>query len=74
MNQFFKIIMEKFFPFLVGTLVLGIIILGMETASNFGVLIDPKTIAIGWVMVAIWIGLISIFSLLFIIKKSENNE
>lgn len=74
MKQFFNIVMEKYFALLVGTIVLAIIVVGMQIAVNFGSLISQSTISMGWMMVAIWMGLITMLCIVQLNKNSENNE
>jgi TRAP-type C4-dicarboxylate transport system permease small subunit len=74
MKQFFNIVMEKFFALLVGTILLAIIVVGMQIAVNFGSTISQATISMGWMMVAIWMGLITMLCLVQLNKNSENNE
>lgn len=74
MKQFFNIIMEKLFGLSVGTILLAITVLGMQIAVNFGSMISKSTISMGWTMVAVWLGLITILCLVQINKNPENNE
>lgn len=73
MKQFFNIIMEKFFSILAGTIILSIVVISLQISINFGNTIAQSTISMGWVMVAIWMGLITMLSFAQINKNSENN-
>lgn len=74
MKDFFNLMAEKHFALLSGVFLLASVLLGMQSASNMGYIINQKTISMGWMMVIVWALLITLISLAQFVKNAEKDE
>lgn len=74
MQEFKDLMIEKYFGLFSGIILLASLLLGMQIFSNLGFNINQHNINVGWFMVLMWSLVISIVSLIDLIKETEESE
>lgn len=74
MKTLLDVALEKFFGLICGIVFLAIVLMGMQISTNFGVAFSKQTIYMGWIMVFVWLSLITLLVAFHSFKNQSDEE